>query len=145
MQKVSIRWFIKRDMPKVLKIQENFEFSWEEEDFIEALVQTNCIGMVAEANNKIVGFIIYELYKTNFYIVNLAVKENLRRQKIGSQLIGLLQDRLNPLRRTFIDTNVRENYLPAQLFFKNLGFKASLIRDYYENEDSYYFRYKLKE
>ena len=63
MQKVSIRWFIKRDMPKVLKIQENFEFSWEEEDFIEALVQTNCIGMVAEANNKIVGFIIYELYK----------------------------------------------------------------------------------
>jgi len=146
MQKVSIRWFIKRDMPNVLKLQENFEFSWEEEDFIEALVQTNCIGMIAEANNEIVGFIIYELYRENFYIVNLAVKENYRRQKVGSQLIGLLQDRLNPHRRTFINTNVRENQLQAQLFLKNLSFKASIVKDYYEdNKDSYYFRYKLKE
>jgi ribosomal-protein-alanine N-acetyltransferase len=145
MQKVSIRWLIKKDMRFVLRIQESLEFPWTETDFLEALGNTNCIGMVAEINNEIAGYMIYELYREYFYIVNLAVKETLRKQKVGSQLVNMLQDRLSHHRRTSINTNIRESQLSVQFFLKSLGFKATLIRDYYENEDSYYFRYRLKE
>jgi ribosomal protein S18 acetylase RimI-like enzyme len=144
MQKVSIRWMIKRDLPAILKIQESLKFPWTEAEFLEALGNTNCIGMSAEAHGLIVGYMIYELYKEYFYVVNLAVTEELRRQHIGSQLVNMLLDRLNPNRRTCINTNVRESDLITQLFLKNLNFKATLIRDYYEEEDSYYFKYRLK-
>ncbi|MDA8746115.1 ribosomal-protein-alanine N-acetyltransferase RimI, partial [Rubripirellula amarantea] len=58
---VHIRWMIRRDMPAVLAIEnKSFEFSWTEEDFIRCLRQRNCIGMVAEENDQVVGFMIYE-------------------------------------------------------------------------------------
>ena len=54
---VHIRWMIRRDMPSVLAIeQECFEFPWYEDDFVRCLRQRNCIGMVAELDDKVVGY-----------------------------------------------------------------------------------------
>src|SRR5204862_6467086 len=62
--RVHIRWMIRRDMPEVLHTeQQSFEFAWTEEDFLRCLRQRNCIGMVAEHGEKVVGFMIYELHK----------------------------------------------------------------------------------
>src|SRR5687768_6635477 len=55
--RVHIRWMIRRDMPEVLSIETQcFEFPWTEEDFLRCLRQRNCIGMVAEQGEKVVGF-----------------------------------------------------------------------------------------
>ena len=71
---VHIRWMIRRDMPEVLAIEEQcFEFPWSEEDFIRCLRQRNCIGMVAEHSERVVGFMIYELHKNRLHILNFAV------------------------------------------------------------------------
>ena len=65
--KVHIRLMIRRDMTDVLQIESQaFEFPWTEEDFIRCLRQRNCIGMVAEHEDQVVGFMIYELHKTNY-------------------------------------------------------------------------------
>ena len=62
---VHIRWMIRRDMPEVLDIESrSFDGPWSEEDFMRSLRQRNCIGMVAEHDDCIVGFMIYELHKT---------------------------------------------------------------------------------
>ena len=51
---VHIRWMIRRDMPEVLGIENSsFEFSWSEDDFIRCLRQRNCIGMVAEYDERL--------------------------------------------------------------------------------------------
>ena len=72
--KVQIRWLIRRDMPEVLDIErQSFEFAWTEEDFLCCLRQRNCIGMVAEYNHRIVGFMIYELHKAKLHVLNFAV------------------------------------------------------------------------
>ena len=72
--RVHIRWMIRRDMPEVLAIEdESFEFPWLEEDFIRCLRQRNCIGMVAEHEDRVVGFMIYELHKTRIHVLNFAV------------------------------------------------------------------------
>ena len=52
---VHIRWMIRRDMSEVLEIEKSsFEFPWSEEDFIRCLRQRNCIGMVAEFDDRVV-------------------------------------------------------------------------------------------
>src|SRR5437867_2420708 len=72
--RVHIRWMIRRDMPEVLHAeQQSFEFAWTEEDFLRCLRQRNCIGMVAEQSEKVVGFMIYELQKAKLHILNFAV------------------------------------------------------------------------
>src|SRR5262249_56138096 len=84
--RVDIRWMIRRDMPEVLQTeQESFEFAWTEEDFLRCLRQRNCIGMVAEQGEKVVGFMIYELHKAKPHILNFAVHPGWRRLGVGAQ------------------------------------------------------------
>jgi ribosomal-protein-alanine N-acetyltransferase len=143
---VHIRWMIRRDMPSVLAIERNcFEFPWLEEDFIRCLRQRNCIGMVAEAGERIVGFMVYELHKHRLHILNFAVHEELRRRGIGSQMAKKLITKLSQDRRSRIMLEIRETNLPAQLFFRSLGFRAvSVLREFYEDtpEDAYLMQYR---
>ncbi len=118
LMRVHIRWMIRRDMPEVLQAeQSSFEFAWSEEDFLRCSRQRNCIGMVAECGEKVVGFMIYELHKTKLHILNFAVHPNYRRQGVGVQMVGKLVSKLSSHRRTRITLEVRETNLPAQLFF----------------------------
>lgn len=144
--RVHIRWMIRRDMREVLDVeQESFEFPWFEEDFIRCLRQRNCIGMVAEHGERVVGFMIYELHKTRLHILNFAVAENMRHRGIGGQMAQKLISKLSSQRRTRITLEVRETNLPAQLFFKNLDFRAtSVLRSYYDDspEDAYVMQFR---
>jgi ribosomal-protein-alanine N-acetyltransferase len=147
--KVHIRWMIRRDMPEVLHTeQESFEFSWTEEDFLKCLRQRNCIGMVAEHNEKVVGFMIYELHKTKLHVLNFAVYPSCRRIGIGRQMVSKLIGKLSSHRRTKITLAVRETNLGAQLFFKSLTFKAiRVLRGYYEDsgEDAFLMQYRIND
>jgi ribosomal-protein-alanine N-acetyltransferase len=144
--RVHIRWMIRRDMPEILHIEQgSFEFPWSEEDFIRCLRQRNCIGMVAEHGDQIVGFMIYELHKIRLHILNFAVKPEFRQRGIGLQMVGKLVGKLSHQRRTRIMLEVRERNLPAQLFFRTAGFRAiSVLRDFYEDtvEDAYLMEYR---
>ena len=143
---VHIRWMIRRDMPEVLAIESGaFEFPWSEDDFIRCLRQRNCIGMVAEHNERVVGFMIYELHKNRLHILNFAVHEQTRRRGIGTQMVRKLVSKLSPQRRNRVMLEIRETNLSAQLFFRDLGFRAiSLLRDFYEDttEDAYLMQYR---
>jgi ribosomal-protein-alanine N-acetyltransferase len=142
---VHIRWMIRRDMADVLAIENaSFEFPWFEEDFIRCLRQRNCIGMVAEHEDRVVGFMIYELHKTRLHILNFAVAESARRHGVGQQMVSKLLSKLSPQRRSRVLLEVRETNLAAQLFFQHNGFRAvSILREYYEDtpEDAYVMEY----
>ncbi|MCA9107387.1 MAG: ribosomal protein S18-alanine N-acetyltransferase [Planctomycetales bacterium] len=147
--KVHIRWMIRRDMPEVLRIESgSFEFPWTEEDFIRCLRQRNCIGMVAEVGDKVVGFMIYELHKNELHILNFAVHDEHRRGGVGAQMVEKLVGKLSSNRRSRILLEVRETNLAAQVFFRNLGFRAvSVLKDFYEDttEDAYVMSYRCSE
>jgi len=147
-QRVHIRWMIRRDMAEVLDIEsQGFEFPWCEEDFIRCLRQRNCIGMVAEQDDRVVGFMIYELHKTRLHLLNFAVSSEGRRQGVGSQMLNKLIAKLSTQRRTRILLEVRETNLSAQLFFRTLGFRAvSVLRDFYDDttEDAYLMQYRYR-
>jgi len=143
--RVQLRWMIRRDMPEVLGIeQEAFEFPWSDEDFTRCLRQRNCIGMVAEAGDSIVAFMIYELHRTRLHVINFAVRRSHRRLGVGTQMVEKLSTKLSAERRDRILLEVRERNLPAQLFFRSLGYRAiSVLKDFYEDttEDAYLMQY----
>jgi [ribosomal protein S18]-alanine N-acetyltransferase len=145
--RVHIRWMIRRDMPEVLQAeQESFEFAWTEEDFLRCLRQRNCIGMVAEQGEKVVGFMIYELHKSKLHVLNFAVSPSWRRGGIGAQMVAKLISKLSNHRRTRITLEVRETNLPAQLFFRAQGFRATrVLRGYYDDtgEDAFVMEYRF--
>jgi ribosomal-protein-alanine N-acetyltransferase len=142
---VHIRWMIRRDMPEVLAIESHsFEFPWSEDDFIRCLRQRNCIGMVAERDERVVGFMIYELHRNRLHILNFAVHPDFRRHGVGHQMATKLIGKLSPQRRSRILLEVRETNLDAQLFFRDLNFRAiSVLRDFYDDttEDAYLMEY----
>ncbi|MBU6308467.1 MAG: ribosomal protein S18-alanine N-acetyltransferase [Planctomycetes bacterium] len=139
---------IRRDMPEVIGIeQEAFEFPWSEEDFTRCLRQRNCIGMVAELADSVVAFMIYELHRSRLHMLNFAVMRSHRRLGIGTQMMDKLVAKLSPDRRGRIALEVRETNLPAQLFFRSLGFRAtSVLKDFYRDstEDAYLMQYSLE-
>jgi ribosomal-protein-alanine N-acetyltransferase len=147
--RVHIRWMIRRDMPEVLAIEHaSFEFPWCEEEFLRVLRQRNCIGMVAECGERIVGFMIYELHRNRIHVLDFATHPDFRRHGVGRQMVTKLVGKLSTQRRNRIVLCVRETNLPAQLFFRVVGFRAmEVIREHFQDtgEDGYRMLYDLDE
>ena len=63
------------------------------------------------------------------------------------QMVNKLIGKLSRQRRNRIVLEIRETNLAAQMFFKNLNFRAvSVLRDYYDDtvEDAYVMQYRYK-
>lgn len=147
-----VRWLIRKDLKAVLVIEQAcFEYPWSEEDFKSALRQRDhdCIGMVAELDDKLVGYMIYELFDDRIELTNLAVAPKHQAHGIGAILIGKLKDKLAPPQapnRLQIVTEVRDTNLNAQLFFRAMGFRAtSVVATPYTDcdDDSYRFEFPI--
>lgn len=138
---LQIRWLIRRDLVSVLDIEtRSYRNPWSEEDFLTTLRAKNCIGMVIEKDKKIVGSMIYELYKSRLEIMNFTVDPEVRRRGVGRAMVQRLVDKLHQQRRKCIGLYLRETNLDAQHFFKAVGFRAlSVVRGYYSDtgEDGY--------
>jgi ribosomal-protein-alanine N-acetyltransferase len=141
-----IRWMIRRDMPDVLRAEgQSFEFAWTEDDFLRCLRQRNCIGMVAEYDDRIVGFMIYELHRNRLHVLNFAVAPGFRRCGIGRLMVSKLVGKLASHRRGKITLAVRERNLAAQCFFRAADFRAvRVLRGYYPDsgEDAFQMEYR---
>jgi ribosomal-protein-alanine N-acetyltransferase len=145
--RVHIRWMIRRDMPEVIAIEtESFEFPWEEEDFYRCLRQRCCIGIVAEHDDRVAGFMVYELCKTRIHVLDFAVARKLHRHSVGTQMLDKLKRKLYAQRRTRITLKIRETNLPGQQFFRSNQFRAvSVLRGFFEDvpEDAYLMQHKF--
>lgn len=134
---VHVRWMIRRDMPAVLAIENHcFEYAWTEECFFNCLRQRNCIGMVAELDDQIVGFMIYVLHKGRIHLHNFAVHPAARHCGVGKSMANKLIGKLSQERRNRIMLEVRETNLAGQLFFSRMGFRAiSIVQGAYDDTD----------
>ena len=86
------------------------------------------------AGDSVVAFMIYELHRTRLHVLNFAVRRSHRRFSVGTQMMEKLATKLSAERRDRILLEVRERNLPAQLFFRSLGYRAiSVLKDFYED------------
>lgn len=134
-------------MSSILDIEaKSFEYPWNFSTLEECIVCRKNVAMVATVENKVVGYIVYELHTASVHLLNLAVAEKNRRQGIATTLVETLRKKLHPDRRSKIVLGVRESNLEAQLFFRSLGFRAvQIVRDYYDDttDDCYRMTYSV--
>jgi ribosomal-protein-alanine N-acetyltransferase len=140
---------IKRDMPFMLEIERHsFEIPWTEEEFLLVLRQKNCIGIVSELENDVVGFMIYEVHKTRIHILSFGVHPDFRLQGIGTAMVEKIVSKLKYQYRNRIVLEVRETNVTAQVFFRQLGFRAvRTLKSFYEDtaEDVYVMEYRISD
>lgn len=139
--KLHIRWMIRRDMAEVLEIEKLcFEYPWDDAAFVSCLRQRNCIGLVAQHKDDVIGYSVYELHKTRLHMLNFAVLPAFHRRGVGRAMMEKLHLKLSAQRRTRILLEVREGNLDAQLFWRAMGYRCvSVLRGYYDDtpEDAY--------
>jgi ribosomal-protein-alanine N-acetyltransferase len=100
-----------------------------EEQIVKWLRARNCIGMVAERDHRVVGYMIYDLHKTHFKLVRFAVHPSFRKIGVGSAMIRKLKSKMSATRRQFIGVTVPEDRLEIQQFFRRHGFLAGRVVD----------------
>jgi ribosomal-protein-alanine N-acetyltransferase len=137
MTQTHIRWMIRRDLHSVVAIEKDvFDYPWSQQEFLIALGQRNCSGMVAERNEEVVGYMVYELHKTRIELLNFAVRPRSQRLGVGSAMIEKLKSKLAYERRSKISLELRERNLDGQLFFRQAGFKCtSILHGWYAVEE----------
>ena len=144
--KTFTRWAIKRDLPAVLEI-EGASYTtgtvWTREDFLAVLKCRQCIMIVAEQGNAVVGFAVYELQQDRLRVLNLAVAPHARRSGVGAKLLRVVMDKVTTHRRERLTATIRETNANAIAFARACGLRATgLERGAFEVEDGYTFTYR---
>lgn len=139
--KPHIRWAIRRDMSDLVEIASHDvdrDVLWDEERIMMFLRQRNTIGMCAEWEDKILGFMLYDLHKRSLYIHGLVVHREYRRKGIGTAMICKLINKLISGRISFLEIDVPDKSLGAHLFLKRAGLLATC-----DGDEHYRFRFSI--
>ena len=155
MKDIETKLYQESHTKDILNIEKSsFEFPWTIEEFLYYLkkpknykIFPKGAGLVAESNEIVVGYIIYEELDNSLKIVNVAVQESQRKLGVFTQLMNKVSLVAIHKDKKTIVLDVRETNLQAQLVFRAYGFKATKMlknhyNDYETDEDAYRMVFK---
>lgn len=134
------------DVSDVLTIeQDSFEKPWSKCDFDRLLNllcrQHKSAGVVAEHDDQIIGFVMYEQRLGKLRMLNIAVADVFHRHSVGTHLVDTLIAQLCPGALRSIVVIVRETNDAAISFFCKLGFHGSkVLEGYYSDSEEAAYR-----
>ena len=147
--KLIIRDMVSSDVDGVFQVEKNcFEHHWSKGEFEKEMKNDVANYLVAEINNKIVGYVGIWFIAGEGHITNVAVHSDYRGKKIGDELIKHLVKKCIENDIFAMTLEVRVSNIVAQNLYKKYGFKLSGIRkEYYSDnkEDAMIMWSQLKE
>lgn len=132
---MKIREFIPNDLKRVVEIEKiSFNQTYGENMFIK-LFDIGAGFLVAEDNNYVVGYIIFWIKEEGIgHIISIAVDENYRRLKAGTELLKNAIILFKTCNMEKITLEVNENNKGAIDFYKKFDFRVDrIVPGYYEN------------
>jgi ribosomal-protein-alanine N-acetyltransferase len=145
----SIRWMLTKDLDAVTSIELiSNEYYIGRDELVALLRKRSVVAMVAEENETVVGFMIYELLNRRIQLLDIAVQVASRKKGIGTMLIDKLKGKLLLKHRVKISAEIRETNLDCLNFLKKQEFKATkVLKDYFKdtNEDAFVMQFALKQ
>ena len=136
MSDILIRRMTLRDVDGVFAVEQaSFPKPWRREDFVKEMTANTCARyLVAEREERIIGFAGAWIVLDEAHITNIAVLPAYRGQGTGKALTsGLLQYAAN-LGVVFATLEVRRSNLAAQKLYESEGFvRAGVKRGYYQD------------
>lgn len=123
--KVQCRMLTATDLREVLRIERaSTNCPWTSGQFYGRKPTPDRPVVVALHDGAITGFLVYSRRPNFLQLEKLAVAPELRRLQIGTMILAGLQACLRISGPTWIQTEVGERNLAAQLFLRSRGFKA---------------------
>lgn len=146
---ITFSWMIRTHLPDVMQIDAASECSWyerwTESEFLACMRGRANIGVVAEKDHRIVGFMLYSIDRTNYHIFKIAVDQNRLRRGVGTEIVQRLIGKLAVQKRDTITCDVPERNVPCQLFLQSCGFRSEYVkRGTCRGNDLYVMRYTEK-
>ncbi len=137
------------DVDGVFEVEKNcFEHYWSKGEFEKEIKNNVARYLVAEIDDKIVGYVGIWFIAGEGHITNVAVHSDYRGLKIGDKLINQLVSKCIENKIFAITLEVRVSNKVAQNLYKKYGFKLAGIRkEYYSDnkEDAMIMWSQLKE
>ena len=139
---VAVRYLEPRDLPEILRIAEEIPAAhYGREDFYRDLGSSDLSAWVAEADNRVIGFVVCRVQPqrdgaVRMELLHLAVTPDYRRRGIGRSLLKRFDDRLRP--GDGIQATVPEASLDVQMFLRSFDYKAvRVLRGHFDGTDAY--------
>ncbi len=134
MEKWTIRKMQLEDLDEVCSIEDaSFSVPWSRNSFAEALADENNFLLVCEADGQIAGYADTWCVLDEATITNIAVREDLRGQGIGAQLLREALDEAKERGISAVTLEVRKSNESAIKLYNRFGFESVGIRPgYYE-------------
>ncbi len=139
---LTLRWMSNDDVPQLIVLYKEcfpLEF-WLAKDFNKFMQnksnRNNVVKSLVDDSGVVRGSLMYTLESDSCRIRRIAVPENDRHKGHATTMMNTLVGPRSPVRRKLFVARVRENNLPAQLFFKTaLGFSFNPKRERERDEE----------
>jgi ribosomal-protein-alanine N-acetyltransferase len=127
-RQAQVRFLFRADLDQVAALDQLCYpgAGWTPDQFRQALRRRDCLGLVAEAKDVVLGYCVYRFGGPVKTVEGLAVHPHLRRQGLGRRLLAEAARTAPRSGRQPVVALVREANLPAQQFLAAAGFQALL-------------------
>jgi ribosomal-protein-alanine N-acetyltransferase len=124
------------DLDEVMTIERSsFRFPWSLGFFRQELQVACARSIVAEADSKIIGYVLFWVLPGAMDIHNIAVHANYRRRGIARILLRRVIDEAKRQSISRVLLEVRRSNLPAQKLYEGMGFMTTGVRKGYYSDN----------
>ncbi len=124
------------DLDEVMVIERtSFRFPWSVSFFRQELQVACARSILAEADGKIIGYVLFWLLPGAIDIHNIAVHVDYRRRGIARLLLSKVVGEARSQSITRVLLEVRRSNLPAQRLYEAMGFSTMGIRKGYYSDN----------
>ena len=114
------------DIPAIHDIEQKcFSTPWGREGIESELAYENGRMLVAEEENRAVGYVSLRFVLDEGYLNNIAVLPDWQRRGIGRALLNALKDEACELGLSFLTLEVRAGNEPAKALYRSLGYEMT--------------------
>jgi ribosomal-protein-alanine N-acetyltransferase len=134
--RVQFRPMTMADLDEVMTIERSaFPFPWSPGFFRQELQVACARSILAEADGKIIGYVLFWLLPGAIDIHNIAVHTDFRRRGIARVLLRKVIGEATRQSITRVMLEVRKSNLPAQRLYETMGFFITAIRKGYYSDN----------
>lgn len=124
------------DLNEVMGIERtSFRHPWSSNFFLEELQVACARSILAQINDRIVGYVLFWLLPQEIDVHNIAVHPGFRRQGIGQVLLRQVIEQAHRRDSSRVTLEVRVSNVAAQKLYESVGFVSQGLRKGYYSDD----------
>jgi ribosomal-protein-alanine N-acetyltransferase len=124
MPEILIQLMQPPDIKDIMEIERSsFSTPWSELSFLNEMTNSQSITKVAVSGNNVIGYICTKYILDEGHILNLAVRQDFRRQGVATILINHVLNELKEKGCRFLYLEVRASNQNAIKFYERFGFR----------------------